>query len=72
MLCCNCYSRWIARYEQRKGGMGPDSRKPHIMQAVGSVGKQRKVGISTLKGNHTFLAAKWPECNLLIIMPSLQ
>ena len=54
----SCYSKQIARYEQRKGSMGPYGRKPHIMQTAGFMGRQRKAGTSRLSGNHTFWGDK--------------
>ena len=56
---CLCYSRQMARHEQRRGH-GPEGRKPHIMQTAGSMGRPRKAGTSRLTRNHTFGGDKYP------------
>ena len=49
-----CYSRQVARYEQRIGGRGQVAGNYTACKQRGSTGKQRKAGTSRLTGNHTF------------------
>ena len=43
--------------------MGPDGRKPCLMEIAGSMGdKKKKGGTFRLIGNHTFWGDKCPEC----------
>lgn len=54
------YSRQIVRHERRSGGIGPDGRKPHVVQTAETMGRQRKAGTSRLTGSHTFGGNKCP------------
>ena len=82
-----CYNRQVARYEQRNAGRGQVAGNHASCKQRGSMGRQRKAGTSRLTGDHTFSVIsvleahkeRWikveclaSECNLLLIMLSLQ
>ena len=51
-----CYSRQVAKYEQRNGGRGQVAGNHASCKQRGFMGRQRKSGTGRLKGNHTFWA----------------